>query len=376
MSSDETPAVPPQPTAKDVPEPGMDPIRRYLLYSLSLPERVVRSGVGVVGGVAREATALLIPQAFQDSKTYHVMVRQTLNFLVENVGGVAAKEGQPPDAAQQDNFLARKAVGNFVDTAGLLVFHISPMAVLAILSDVAYGSRAYLQELAAELKSQGLIDEHSTINHVDDLLAAVAKASETTATAFDTPPLSLDGLKKTVQDTRDAVMSIDPGSILPQAELQRMWGEMRETATREDVSLLTVSGAMSMHALRKMTDVGKGTLTGVRVAGNLFNRHVVDHYRDALSDIRQKGLFATVAETSEPYIDAVWNNFSSQRGTLTEDALTGRLFVRSWTTVRGFFSGWKATRSPEPSDQPVLPPAESSTPQKNAPPSVDPSPEA
>jgi hypothetical protein len=348
MSSDETPTGPQLPQSPDSPEPALDPIRRYLLYSLSLPERVVRSGVGVVGGVAREATALLIPQAFQDSKTYRVMVRQTLTFLVENVGGVAPKEGQPQDAAQQDNFLARKAVGNFVDTAGLLVFHISPMAVLAILSDVAYGSRTYLQELAAELKEQGLIDERSTINHVDDLLAAVAKASETTATAFDTPPLSLDGLKKTVQDTRDAVMGIDPKSILPQAELARMWGEMRETATREDVSLLTVSGAMSMHALRKMTDVGKGTLTGVRVAGNLFNRHVVDHYRAALSDIRQKGLFATVAETSEPYIEAVWNNFSSRKGTLTEDALTGRLFVRSWQSVRGFFSRGKPEQGAAP----------------------------
>ncbi len=318
-------------SSNELPESAL---KRYLLYTVSLPERAVRTGVGLVGGAAREAAALLIPQAFQDSKTYHVMVRQTLDFLVQDVGGVASQQASP--ATSVDNFIARKAVGNFVDTASLLVFHVSPLAVLAILSDVAYGSRAYLQELSAELMEQGIIDEKSTINQVDDLLEAVAKASEQSATAFNTPSLSLEGLKKTVQDTRDAVKNVDPRQLIPQAELQRMWEDIRATAKQEDVGMLTVSGTMAMHAFRRVADVGRGTITGVRVAGNLFERHVITHYVEALREIHEKGLFVTLRGVSEPYIDAVWYNFSDGRTTVTEDALTGRLWTRAWQKVRGF----------------------------------------
>ena len=67
---------------------------------------------------------------------------------------------------------------------------------------MAYGSQTYLAELADELKREGVIDQHSTIQHVDDLLSAVANASSTTASAFNTPPLSVEGLKQTVRETR------------------------------------------------------------------------------------------------------------------------------------------------------------------------------
>lgn len=322
-------------------------LKRYFMYAVSLPERTLRSGVGLVGGAAREAAALLIPQAFQDSKTYHVMVRQTLDFLVQDVGGVSAEATNAPPSVE--NFVARKAVGNFVDTASLLVFHVSPLAVLAIVSDVAYGSRAYLQEVGAELKANGIIDEDSTIHHVDDLLAAVAKASEHSATAFNTPPLSLEGLRKTVQDARDAVSGANPAKVIPQAELRRMWEEIRTTARQEDVSMLAVSGTMAMHALNRVGNAGRGAVTGVRVAGNLFERHVIRHYVEALAEIRKNGLFVTLRDVSEPYIDAVWNNFSHDKPTVTEDALTGRLFSRAWHKVCGFVNAPRNT----PTDAPL-----------------------
>ena len=67
-------------------------------YVLSLPERVLRSGTGLVGGMARESAALLVPQSFQTSRTYTAMVQQMLDFLVHDVGGVAAGD-QPSSTA-------------------------------------------------------------------------------------------------------------------------------------------------------------------------------------------------------------------------------------------------------------------------------------
>ena len=319
-------------------DPGFAAVRNFLLYSVSIPERTLRSAAGVVSGALRESASLLVPQAFQNSKTYFVFVRQTLNFMAEDVGGVAPSDD--PDAPPTvENFVARKAVGNFIELAGLATIHLSPLMLLAIVSDVAYGSQAYLQELGQELKNQGVIDQDSTIDHVDDLLEAVAGAAKTTATAFDTPPLSVEGLKQTIDDTREAVKTIDPVKVIPQAEVKRMWEEIHETATREGVNPLAISSAMTLYSLGKIGMVGRGALSTVKAAGRLFDRHVIDHYADALNDVREKGIYASLAATSEPYIEAVWQNFSTSKTTITEDVLSGRLIGKAWNAARRWLGG-------------------------------------
>jgi len=260
--------------------------------------------------------------------------------MVEDIGGVEGN-GDPDAPAKVENFVARKTVGNFVDMAGLATFHLSPLMLLAVVSDVAYGSQAYLQELADELKEQGVIAEDSTIDRVDDLLEAVAQTAETTATAFDTPPLSVDGLKQTIDETREAVASVDPASVIPQAEVQRMWTEIHETAVSEGVNPFAISSAMTLYSLDKVATVGRGALSTVKAAGTLFDRHVIDHYGNALGDIREKGLYASLQQTAEPYIDAVWTNFSSDKDTITEDMLTGRLISKAWGKVRGWVGNRK-----------------------------------
>jgi hypothetical protein len=197
-------------------DPDYVRVRNFLLFSLSMPERTLRSASGVVAGAVRESASLLVPQAFQNSKTYSVMVRQMLDFLAEDVGRVEREEDDAAPPAIE-NFVARKSVGNFVEMAGLATLHLSPMMLLAVVSDVAYGSQTYLGELADELKKQGVIDEDSTIRHVDDLLQAVGDAAGTTADVFNTPPLSVAGLKQTIDDTRQAVQAIDPGKVIPQS---------------------------------------------------------------------------------------------------------------------------------------------------------------
>jgi hypothetical protein len=197
--------------------------------------------------------------------------------------------------------------------------------LLAVVSDVAYGSQSCLRELAAELKRDGVIDEDSTIDSAGDLLDAFGQASGVTATAFNTPPISFIGLKEMIDQTRDAVSVIDPTKVLPQAEAKRMWDEMHAIATREGVGILDVSSAMTLHALDKVGLIGRGALSSTRAVGQLFDRHVFDHYRAALGDIQEKGFYRVVADTSQPYVDAVWQNFQASNTTLTENLLSGKL---------------------------------------------------
>lgn len=316
-------------------------------YVLSLPERAIRGGSGLLGGVLRESASLLVPQSFQSSRTYTVMVRQMLDFLVHDVGRVAA-DSTPSSTAEVDNYVARKAVGNFIDMASLATLHVSPLMLLAVVSDVAYGSQTYLKELAAELKKQGVIAEDSSIDHVNDLLAAVSAASGKTGEVFNTPPLSVEALQQSIEETRAAISTARPGQLLPQAEVRRMWEEMRAISEREHVGLLAVSGAATLHALNGVATIGRGALSGVKVAGSLLDRHVLDHYQQALADIRQRGFYQSLAESSKPYVAAVWDNFHSDRSTLTQDVLSGKLIGDSWRAVRRWLGHGEPAAEPPP----------------------------
>lgn len=321
---------------KHVPKAESDTVDlgRFLTYTLSIPERTVRSSVALASGAAREAAEFLVPRAFQDSKTYEIVVRNSLRFLTEDVGGTKSKTPDAPAAG--DDYLARKTVGNFVDMAGLATFHLSPMWMLAIVSDVAYGSKVYAQELATELKAQGLIDENSTIEKVDDILDAVQNTTGQAAGVFDAPPLSADDLRESLAKMRDSITAADYTAILPESEVTNYWEEMKEIAGREDVSLLSVSSAVTMHSVGKVQSVAAGTLTGVTVAGNLFNEKVLAHYANALITLRDEGFYKTVSESYSPYVDAVWNNFSTEQSTVTEGVLDGSLMKRAYRTVAGW----------------------------------------
>jgi hypothetical protein len=281
---------------------------------------------------------LLVPQAFRSSKTYTIFVAQMLDFLAEDIGGVQSQKEEATEL-KVENFVARKTVGNFVELAGMATFHLSPMTLLAIVSDVAYGSQSYLRELGEELKKQGVIDRDSTIDHVDDLLQAVADAAGTTASAFDTPPLSVSGLRQTIEETRKSISEIDPTGVLPRAELSRLWDDMHRIAVDQGVNPLAVSGAVTLYSLDKMGAVARGALSTVTVAGTLFDRHVIDHYEDAVSNIYRRGIYTCLAETSKPYINAVWSNYSTGKLTITEELLTGKTFGKAWQTVRRWVRG-------------------------------------
>jgi len=342
-------------------DPGLEEVQRYLMYGLSLPERAVRSTAALVGGAINESAALLVPQAFRDSTTYSKFVQEMLDMLNKDVGGVklpvedaataevtgnndqtAKVAGVEETAAEEEDvadYVAKKTVGTFIDLAGMATFHLSPITVLAIVSDLAYGSQAYLEELAVELKKEGVIGEESTISSTAELLEVISKASAETTASLDTPPLSVEGLQETIADTQAHLGKIDPTKVLPQAELQRLWEDMHEMASQNDASLLEISSTLTVYSLNQVSTVTKGALTTVRVTGNLLDQHLFDHYRQGLVKIEQDGVYGVLAESSKPYFDALWYNFSDERPTLTEDVVSGKMLSRIWAWISNWWRG-------------------------------------
>ena len=349
----------PDPEANDA--PGTDPApagaaetapsttTQNLLYGLSLPERLVRSAVGLTAGAAVEIAEFVVPQAFQSSKSYEIAISNSLGFLTETIGGVEGKTKQEDDAGEH---IARKAVGNFIDLAGLATLHVSPMWILAVVSDVAYGTRTYVSEVANELQKQGVIDDTSTIHNVDDILDAIQRASGTTASNFDKPPLSVAELRETVDETRQHLQHADVRKLIPQAEMSKYWNEMQRLALEEDVSVMDVSAAITMNTLSQVQTVSNGALTGVRVAGGLFNKNVLSHYGASLRHIREYGFYKTVSDSYQPYVDAVWTNFSGAKKTWTESLLdpnnVSNGLKKAWSLLEGRAAGGAPTEVEPP----------------------------
>jgi hypothetical protein len=103
-------------------------------YLISLPERLVRSVLGLSAGLAREVGEVALPAAVRRSQLYQNLVDTTLRFLIEQVGGV---EGvYATQATLPDDFLARRTAGNAVEAVGIVAFRASPVWVLAAMADV------------------------------------------------------------------------------------------------------------------------------------------------------------------------------------------------------------------------------------------------
>ena len=325
--------------------PLRDRARSGFWYGLSLPERALRSTAGVVGGTLRESAAVALPDAVRNAKTYQVFVGQLLDFMAEDVGGAG---GGRRVGTRPEDFLARKTVGNFIDVAGLATVHLSPLLLLAVVSDVAYGSQTYLREVAEEMQRQGVIEDAAKVRRVDDLLEQIADFSSRTAAAFDQPPLSLEGLQETVRQTREALTRIDIAEVLPAADLRSLWNDLHTAARRQGVSPFRLSGLVTLASLDKVGKLGSGALSTVQVAGTLLNRHVLAHYRDVLASVERRGFYASLAESSRPYLQAAWGNFSPQRRTITEEFLrdggVGRVSERAAGKLRRWLSERRADR--------------------------------
>ncbi len=308
-------------------------LMRVFHYSASLPERTLRSAGALAGGLVRESANWLVPSAFRNSKSYSIFVQQMLDFVVSDIGGVRRTRLAGKEPNHEEVFLARKTVGNLLDMTALATFHMSPLTVLAVFSDVAYGSKVYLGQLSRRLKDQGIIDQETTIDGATDLIAALEKASGGAAGVFDQPPISIEGMRKTIAETQEAVSGIDPTKLLPFAEIDQLWRQMELAAKEQDASIWDVSATMSVVALNNIQAVGRGTVVSLQIAGNMFQEHIVDHYWDGLRAIEREGLVPTLSKSSEPYLEAVWTNFAMDRKTWTEQLLSGELLKWGWSQL-------------------------------------------
>jgi hypothetical protein len=292
-------------------------------YLLSLPERLVRSALGLGAGVAREMGEVVLPDGVRQSRLYQNLVDATLRFLTEQVGGV---EGVYSDEEKlPDNFLARRTAGNAVEILGVVAFRASPVWVLAALADVCGMGRQLIPEIADALKTQGLLEKDAQFSSVDQLLDGLERTSSRLAATINAPPLDVTGLRQEWDAIRADVRGLQAASFPSRDTIGSVWSQLKTESARQDRSVFETSSMMAVSAARAVPDGVRWLSASARVSatrtGSVFGGALLDHYSETLGEMRQVGYTTYAGRQLRPYFRAAVSQFSPKRRTLTQRLL-------------------------------------------------------
>jgi hypothetical protein len=289
-------------------------------YLLTLPERAVRSALGLSAGVLREVGEVVLPRAVRRSQLYQSLVDTTLRFVIEQVGGT--KGVYPPEQPQPDDFIARRSAGNAIELLGIVAFRVSPVWVLAAMADLSGLGRRLIPEIAESLKAQGLLEKETRFDSVDQLLDGLEKTSSQLAETFNTPPLDVAGLRRDWEAIRTHARTMKPDELPSPRAIGTQWEELKQESARQGRSVFETSSVMAVSAVRALPGKARWLSSSARVGathtGKLLSTAILDHYTQTLNELREVGYLTYAKRQLSPYLSACVDLFAPERRTLTQ----------------------------------------------------------
>lgn len=287
---------------------------------MSLPERLLRSGLGLGAGVAREIGEVVLPDGVRRTRLYQNLVDTTLRFLIEQVGG--AEGAYPDEKPLPDDFLKRRTAGNVVEALGIVAFRASPVWVLAALADVCGMGRQLIPEIAASLKEQNLLDKDAQFTSVEQILDGLESTSSRLAETINTPPLDVPTLRQEWQALREEARGLAPAALPSRETVTGLWTQLQAEAARQQRSVFETSSMMAVSAVKTLPDnarwLSASALVASSKAGQIVASALLEHYRVTLDDLRETGFATYAARQLGPYVRAAVGQLSPDRVTLTE----------------------------------------------------------
>jgi hypothetical protein len=292
---------------------------RLAHYLVSLPERVVRSAAGLSAGILREAGDVAVPAGLRRTRLYHNLVETTLRFLIEEVGQV---EGTFPGAERlAKNFALRRAAGNGIELAGILAFRASPVWVLAALADLSGAGRRLIREISETLRKEGLLEPGARFDTIDELLDGLERSAGRLASAVNTPPLDVAGLRREWEDLKREAPKLPSFQLPSPAALEAVWSALVQEAQAQRRSVFEVSSVMALSAARKLPAglswLSKSARLAARRTGEIAGEALIGHYRQSVEEIRRVGFLAYWAREFRPYLLGAARQLSPSSATLT-----------------------------------------------------------
>jgi hypothetical protein len=292
---------------------------RGVRYAASLPERVVRSASAIAAGTVREVAAVALPIGFRRGRLYRSLVDVTLQFLIEDVGGV--KGAQVSEQKLGEDFLLRRAAGNGIELMGVVAFRASPVWVLAALADVAGFGRQLIPEIAESLKKEGLLAPDESFATMDQLLSGLERSSGQLAETVNTPPLDVAGLRAEWRKFIGEARQLPAPQLPSAAAVTRLWQDLRATAEREQRTVFEVSSLLAVAAVSELPErarvLSKSAAIVLRHGGAAVSNALLEHYRQSLLELRKLGFLGYGVQQLAPYTHAAIGAFHPSRETLT-----------------------------------------------------------
>jgi hypothetical protein len=289
-------------------------------YLLSLPERLLRSGLGLGAGMAREIGEVVLPDGVRRTRLYENLVDTTLRFLIEQVGGVEG--AYPSEQPLPEDFLKRRTAGNVIEALGVVAFRASPVWVLAALADVCGMGRQLIPEIASALKEQNLLDKETQFTNVDQLLDGLEQTSSRLAGTINTPPLDVATLRQEWQALREDARCLAPASLPSRESVANLWVQLKAEAARQERSVFETSSMLAVSAVKSLPEgarwLSASAVVGASRTGQVVATALLDYYRTTLDDIRRVGFATFAARQLGPYVRAAVGQFSPERVTVTE----------------------------------------------------------
>jgi len=292
-------------------------------YLLSLPERVIRSALGLSAGLLREVGEVVLPRGVRQTQLYKSLVDTTLRFVIEQVGG--AQGVYPADEPQPDDFLVRRSAGNAVELLGIVAFRVSPVWVLAALADLSGLGRRMIPEIADALKAQGLLEKETQFESMDQLLDGLEKTSSRLAETFNTPPLDVAELRKEWAAIRTEASQLKPAALPSPRLIGDQWEALKQESAQQGRSVFETSSIMAVAAVRSLPGkalwLSRSARVGASYAGKVLSTAILDHYSETLKELREVGYLTYAKRQLSPYVQASMEQFSPERRTLTQRLL-------------------------------------------------------
>src|SRR4051812_38658764 len=289
-------------------------------YLLSVPERVIRSALGFSAGLLREVGEVVLPRGVRQTQLYRSLVDTTLRFVIEQVGG--AQGVYPADQAPPEDFLVRRSAGNAVELLGIVAFRVSPVWVLAALADLSGLGRRMIPEIADALKAQGLLENGTQFESVDQLLDGLEKTSARLAETFNTPPLDVAELRKEWAAIRTEASQLRPVALPSPRLIGDQWEALKQESARQGRSVFETSSVMAVSAVRSLPGkalwLSRSARVGASYAGKVLSTAILDHYSETLKELREAGYLTYAKRQLSPYVQASVERFSPERRTLTQ----------------------------------------------------------
>lgn len=293
-------------------------------YLLSVPERVLRSATALTAGLVRELGDVTIPSLVRRSRVYQALVDSTLRFLIEQVGQVEGTYASGDKLAE--DFLLRRTAGNGLEIVGVLAFRASPVWVMAALADVSGAGKALLQEIAGELKREGMLAPDAEFENIEQILDGLERTSARLAEACNTPPLDVPALRQEWADIQREFKSIPAPNLPAASDVWTTWNELKTEAAAQQRSVFEVSSLLALDAVARIPEnllwLGKSAALATRKTGEVFAKSLLDHYSGALREIRRTGFVGFSVRQYRPYLRAAVLQFSPKRRSLTQRLLS------------------------------------------------------